>query len=214
MYGIKRNIKINPQVVKPVGKNSMSNVNIVGKSPRKFKNSGYGKYKYPKNNEIPDGQYFSKVVRVRDTSTNSGKPAIEVFYDIRDAVVCYKIANGWIADNGMDGIYHIRQKYAEDSSYYEDFVDSMAKALNNYDYDFDYEDVVGVTEHITFNYYGNFGSYAARMPFKFSEYKDKRLEQNVDNDDEFDEELAKILDDENYDERYNDEDDYIADDIA
>lgn len=182
MYGIKRNIKMNPQVKKPVIKQNISSPIIVGKSERKFKCSRYGKYKYPMYNEIPDGQYFSKVVKVKDTTTKTGKPAIEVFYDIRDAGVCYKIANGWMGDNGTDGIYHIRQKYPEDSSYYEEFVDSMAKALNNYDYDFDYDETIGVTEHITFNYYGNYGSFAERMPFKFDEYKDPRLEEKDEDD--------------------------------
>ncbi len=154
---------------------------ILNKTPKKFKSNGYGKYEYPIYGKVPWGEYFSKIVRVKDTTTKAGEPAIEVFYDIRDFGVCYKIANRWINDNETDGFYYIKQKYKIDSKAYEKFVDLMAQILKKGDSEFEYEEIIGITEHIKLDYNSkNYGEFIERTPFDFWDYRDPRISRNYD----------------------------------
>ena len=52
----------------------------------KLKANGLGKYKYPTYDEVPSGWYVSEIMDVKETTTKSGKPTIEVFYKISLAI--------------------------------------------------------------------------------------------------------------------------------
>lgn len=175
MYGIKRNVKIGNKVVSVQNKVEP----IVAKELRRLKSNGLGKYKFPTYDEVPSGTYYSKIVKVQDSNTRAGIYAIEVMYEIRDAIICYKIANKMMVDDGKSGIYYIRQKYPEDTVYYNQFVDAMYKALDKEDEEINFCELEGVTEQIKLSYdKSNYGGYSERTPIEFIDYIDPRLEQN------------------------------------
>lgn len=181
MYGVKRNIKMNPQISKGVKKVEP----MVNRAPRKFKSNGYGKYKFPNYDEVPSGEYFSKIIHAEDSTTSTGNYAVEVLYEIRDFSVCYKIANGMIDDDGKSGIFYIKMKISENSQYFQPFIDSMSEALDNGDEEFVLADLKGITEHIKLGYNGDFANYIDRFPYKFEWYVDENLNNNDDVEDDY-----------------------------
>lgn len=180
MYGIKRNIKMNPQVVKHISKDDMSSIVITGKKARNFKSNGLSKYKYPVYDEVPAGDYFSKITSAKFTQTQKGKDAVEVLYEIKDGITCYKIANGKLPLDAENKPYYIKQLYPEDTQYYDSFVDSMSEALNVDD--FDIEDIIGTTEYVHLSYdKSNIGGYSDRMPFEWEDF----IVQTIEDDDDY-----------------------------
>lgn len=180
MYGVVRNIKMNPQVVKPKTECKTSTY-IVGKSPRKFKSKGYGKFTYPTYDKVPSGDYFSKIISAEDSTTSNGNYAIEFCCEVRSIHDCYKIANGLMSENDTDGVFYIRTKLSEKSPYYQIFVDSMSEALDKGDEEFEAKDLQGITEHITLAYNGEYANYIKRIPYEFEWYKED-LKVNDDED--------------------------------
>lgn len=175
MYGIKRNVKIGNKVVGAANKVEP----IVKKNSRKLKSNGYGKYKFPIYDDVPAGNYFSEVKAANPTITKSGKEAVEVFYEIKDGTTCYKIANGILPEDAENKPYYIKQVYPEGSQYYDNFVDSMAEALNKDE--FDYNDIVGITEYNTLSYdKGDVGGFSKRMPFNFEDFIEENQEDEED----------------------------------
>lgn len=164
MYGKKRNIKMNPQLKTPA-----KIVEPIVKKQHRFKSNGLGKYKFPIYDEVPAGNYFSKVKAVNQTTTKSGKEAVEVFYEIKDGATCYKIANGILPDDAENKSYYIKQVYPEGTTYHERFVDSMAEALSKDD--FDYGETVGITEYNTLSYdKSDIGGFSDRSPFEWDDF--------------------------------------------
>lgn len=126
-------------------------------------NIQFGKYKYPKHDEIKSGRYFSRIDFVKKSKTYSGKDAIEIFYSLWPAVTCYKIATSQITKVSINDIYHIKQKYPIDSGSYENFLDSMTIALGKKD--FNLNETKNVTEYITLGYdleYSKIGGFVKR----------------------------------------------------
>ena len=169
MYGIQRNIKRNQIVKKSAGVSSLA---ITGKSPHKFKSNGYGKFKYPTYEEVPSGEYFSKIVAAEDSITSNGKYAIELLYEIISLQECYKIVNGLMSEKDTDAVIYIRIKLSESNPYYQIFIDSMSRALDKGDEEFEVKDLKGITEHITLAYNGDYANYIERFPYKFEWYKE------------------------------------------
>ena len=165
MYDIERKISMNTNVVKSREKVEP----IVKKPPRNFKSKGLGKYKYPNCYEIPAGKYFSKITDVRFSKTQTGKDAVEVFYEIKDGKTCYEIANGIIPNDTENKPYYIKQKYIEGTKYHDEFTDSMAEALE--EYTFKVDKVIGVTEFITLSYdKSDIGGFSDRTPLEWDDF--------------------------------------------
>ena len=164
MYGIKRNVKMNPIVKKENKINP-----IVTKNPHRLKSNGFSKYKFPVYEEVPSAKYFSKITDAKYTVTKSGKDAVEILYEIKDGVTCYKIANGILPDDTQNNPYYIKQVYPEGSQYYNNFVDSMAEALDKNDFELD--EVIGVTEYTTLSYdKSDIGGFSERVPFEWDDF--------------------------------------------
>ena len=180
MY-VKRNIKIGGKVKGP----TKIVEPLVRRNPRRFKSQGLGKYKFPIYDDIPAGDYYSKITSIKETITKSGKEAVEVFYEIKDGTTCYKIANGILPEDAENKPYYIKQVYPEGTQYYDDFVDSMAEALEKEDFEID--EVIGVTEYNTLSYdKGDIGGFSRRCP---CEWEDLIVETSPnDNKDDLDEE--------------------------
>lgn len=198
MTSKKRKIKMNPQI----SKGSKIVTPVVTKSPRKFKSYGYGKYHYPTYEQVPSGEYFSKIIHAEEAVTYTGKYAIEIFYEIRALHICYKIANGLMEDDGSDGIHFIKLKLNEASPYYQLFIDSMSEALECGDEGFELTDINGVTEHVKLAYNGDYADYIDRFPYEFEDYIDPKLHNENNNTDD-----DNCLDDEENDIDYLDDED-------
>ncbi len=159
MYGIKRNVKV---------RNLNNNNSVVKSSPRILKNNGLGKYKYPKCDEVPAGKYFSKITAIREKTSWAGYPGIEVFYELIDGELCYKIATGMLPEDAEKNPYYVIQFYQENTLYYDAFIDAMSEALGVKS--FPIGKVVGVTEWITLSYgKSDIGGFSSRTPCEWEE---------------------------------------------
>lgn len=149
----------------------------------KLKSLGLGKYEFPTYNKVPGGEYFSEIKEARRTVSAKGKETIEVYYKIEDASTIYKIANGSLPATTKVDAYYIKQSYPIDTTYCDEFIDSMAEALG-YD-EFDIKDVVGVTEHVKLSYgSGNMGGFSKRIPFEREWYEELEKDQPEETNDE------------------------------
>ena len=181
-------------------------------APQTIKSSGLGRYKLPTCDEVPAGPYFSEVVSARFKTTNSGKSAIEVMYDIKNGYTCKKIAIGKLPPNTPNE-YHIKQIYPDGTPYYEDFVDSMTEALGlKYGTAFTLDDIKGVTEFIkiSYNSYSDLGGIEERCPLSWDEFMDLCAPQTVQQDSSTEDNPSEH-NDENDLEEYDDEeyDDFL-----
>lgn len=192
MLSKKRKIKMNPRI----SKGSKTVTPVITKSPHKFKSYGYGKYHYPTYEQVPSGEYFSKIIHAEDSHTYTGKYAIEILYEIRALPVCYKIANGLMKDDGSEGIHFIKLKLSEASPYFQAFIDSMSEALKCGDEGFELSDIKGITEHVKLAYNGNYADYIERFHYEFEDYIDPKL-LNENNDEEYD--IDYLDDEKNFD---------------
>lgn len=173
MY-IKRNVKKIP--VNNTGFHSQS---------QKLKSTGLGKYRYPTCDMVPSGIYFSEITSVKNTTTNNGKPAIDVTYVIRNASICRDIVNGILPENVEKKLYYIKQRYHENTTHYESFVDAMSQALGlKENEEFDIDNTVGLTELISLSYCtsNSLGSIDARKPFSSDDFWDPRLHSDEENE--------------------------------
>lgn len=142
---------------------------VVNNRSQVLVSSGRGKYNLPTYDVVPTGNYFSEIVSARRTQTKSGYPAIEILCDIKDAITCYKVANGKLPANTQIRVQHIKQIYMEDTQYYDEFIDAMAEAIGNRS--FNLKDVVGVTEYVGLGYdRGVYGRYVKRSPCVWEDF--------------------------------------------
>ena len=138
--------------------------------------TGKSKYVFPTYPDIQSGYYFSKIDEAKPTKTKSGDDAIEVFYEIKNGVTCYQIANGMLPKDTEIETYYIKQVYPTGTQYYEQLVDSMAEALGNRK--FYVEDIIGVTEYVSLSYNNsNIGGFNERYPFEMEDFIQQDIEQ-------------------------------------
>lgn len=132
--------------------------------------NGYSKYRFPVYDEVPSGQYFSKVKSAEYTTTKAGKPAIEVRYIMKDFNTCYKIYKGFVPENEKNPPFYIKQRYPQNTQYYEAFVDSMSEALEKES--FALNEVIGVTEYVVLSYdKSDIGGFSERYPFDEEDFE-------------------------------------------
>lgn len=173
MYGIKRNIKMKTQVKKSVNKS----VDTANNRGHIVKSKGLGKYKFPICDEVPSGNYFSKITGIKTTTTRAGKPTLEVLYEIKDGIICYKIANGLLPQDAENKPYFIKQSYPEDTQYYDEVIDALSEALGVDT--FEIGEAVGVTEYVALSYDKSvIGGFSKRTPCDWEDF----IEQNPSDD--------------------------------
>lgn len=142
----------------------------IKRNPPSLTSKGYGKYKFPVCDEVPSGKYFSEVTSAEYITTNAGKPAIEVRYILKDFVTCYKIYNELVPKNEKNPHFYIKQRYPENSQYYDAFVDSMSESLEKENFTLD--DVIGVTECVKLSYdKSDLGGFSERFPFDEEDFE-------------------------------------------
>ncbi|MBQ4528303.1 MAG: hypothetical protein II998_09540 [Clostridia bacterium] len=126
-------------------------------------------FNLPYPNQVPAGDYISRVVSAKETITKSGNDAIEVCYEIKEASICEKILNGKLSSNTNIPTYNIRQIYPLGTSFFDNYCEAMAEAVGIDEMDLD--DTIGVTEHVTLDY-GNatIGGYIGRHPLEPEKY--------------------------------------------
>lgn len=126
-------------------------------------------FKFPSPNQVPAGDYISRVVSAKPYTTKSGNEAIEVKYEIKPASTCQKIASGKLPSNTDNPSYNIRQVYPIGTSFFDDYCEAMAEAVGADEVDL--ADTIGVTEHVTLDY-GNasIGGYIERKPIDSEKY--------------------------------------------
>ena len=173
---------------KVLKRNQKNNVSSnMGASPLRLKRSGLGKYAYHKGYVIPEGPYFSKVDAIKPSTTSKGDPAIDVYYEVQDANVVFNVENEFLPKDTQIKSHYIKHRYSVDSEEYDKFVDSMCEELQVSE--FDCEEAIGITEHVTVTYDKNeFGSYEKRFPMYREEYYNEKLHKTyeVEIDDETD----------------------------
>ena len=126
-------------------------------------------YKLPYPSQVPAGDYISRVVSAKETTTKSGNDAIEVCYEIKDASICEKILKGKLPSNTNIPAHNIRQVYPLGTSFFDSYCEAMAEAVGADEMDLD--DTIGVTEKVTLDYgNANIGGYVERQPLNPSEY--------------------------------------------
>lgn len=93
-------------------------------------------YVYLQNGNIPAGRYTATIDKVKVSTTNAGKPAIDVYYTISD-------------ENG--NTYRIKQRIAENTKYMGIFLDALKNAGVDIDED-GIDDIVGTSLDIEISY--------------------------------------------------------------
>ncbi len=147
----------------------------------KLRSTGRGKYVFPKYPYIPAGKYFSKITDARRIITQSNRDAIEVFYEIKNATICYQIANGILPEDTEIETYYIKQVYPIGTQYYEDFIDSVDEFLEIGGDMFGLEDAIGVTELVSLAYSNsNVGGFHGRCPFEMDDFIRQDIEDTDD----------------------------------
>lgn len=120
------------------------------------------RYKFPIVGEVPPGEYISEIVKAFDTTTKSGKPALEVHYTIKCADTG-DTTNEQSRDNVKSTTYRIKQVYPVGTSFLDDLANSVTEALGVEEVDS--QDIAGVTERITLSYGdSSFGGFSSRCP--------------------------------------------------
>ena len=166
-----RNIKRTSQA-----KNTTLNI---ANTPRMLKSTGLSKYKFPMCDEVPPGNYFSKVTSAKYTITSSGKDAVEVLYELKDGITCYNIANGKLPKNTKIKSFYIKQTYPLGTQFCDAFIDSMAEALGVEE--FEPQKTIGVTEYVALAYDKNdIGGFIDRSPFEFEDFVQVNSDDNND----------------------------------
>lgn len=108
----------------------------------------YDVYNFPTKDTVPAGRYWSRVDKISESMTMTGKPAIDVDYTFQD-------------ENG--NLFNVRQRYPDGSYAQARFFDAMVDA--GVPDGADIVDAVGITEEIDFDYVGDFGTIVSRRPY-------------------------------------------------
>ena len=139
-------------------------------------------YAFAKKGVVAAGKYRSKIAGVEFTKTKAGEEAVDLLYDLTD-------------QKGMG--YHIRMRYPAESFYYDELCGALlAAGLQAGD---SLEKAIGLEETIALEYPNGstIGSIVQRAPIGKNAIKKKVLEVEddegeVDEDDEFDEDLLSL----------------------
>ena len=95
----------------------------------KSRKLGYGGYMLPQYDNVPAGDYYSRITNV-ERITSKGKPGISVCYKMIKFEDGYQKANNIYKSNQDPTIYKIRQIYPFDSQAYDRFLEAMYEDLN------------------------------------------------------------------------------------
>lgn len=186
MY-MKRNVRKHNSNAKPIVKE---------KTPMTLNRKGYGKYRYPKFDEIPGGPYFSKVMHAEFSETRGGVPSIDLFYKMTDAYTCWKIDRGVLPADTEKTIYYIRQRCPKDSVHYDKLEDSMEWWLELKKTEFFPENIIGATEYVWLEYEGksDLATFKNRGTVTWEEFLDigRRYFGRYSQDDEGEEEEPEV----------------------
>ena len=130
-----------------------------------FKRNPLGKYTFPTQDNVPPGIYISKIDAVIESKTRKGEDSYDVCYRIADAVSCYKKVNGLLPADEEIEYHYIRQRYVYGTEFDDQFVEAMYNT-GVVDDEFDFKDVIGITEKINLIYKadGGLGSIDKRVP--------------------------------------------------
>lgn len=162
MY-IKRNIKIKRSGSVPV--QSTKNDLVI-------QSNGLGSYKYPIEEEVPEGAYASRIRHVAHTIDKFKNAAIEVYYDIEPLnQAAYRVNYGEYPPEYEPKEYRIKQKYPLNSNRFQEFADAMSKALyGEVGHDFPIDELNDILEDVDLKYpYSKIGGYTYRRPISYDD---------------------------------------------
>lgn len=159
--------------IKKVNANKRSMSKIHSNS---IKSNGWGKFKFPIQDEVPEDRYVSRIMNVQETVTRKGEQAIAVFYKLESVVQCYKRVRNLLPDDYKKTYYHIKQVYPKEGQFFEDFSDAMSLELFGIEgCEFNIEDIIGIEEIIELSYtaYSKIGGISKRNPVNYEAFYGK-----------------------------------------
>ena len=149
----------------------LNGINAAASTPRKLVCTFKSVFYYPREEEVPEGNYFSKVYDAYFGYDKDNREVIYMCYILKSDVECWKKENGMISEEPQE--YYVRQKYVIDTEPYHRMIESVSASLGlMYGEEFDIEDMIGATERVCLTYSGqiSIGGFEKRMAWNSKQY--------------------------------------------